>query len=114
MHKMQNKSLTQTPKHIEDMDKKDNKVADDSCVVGVKIKSWSHFFADRAAKCLKDGLLDDSLRFVDLALLEKYLEVLRQITEKVEGKRDRLLSKATFHERCLSQNEERESIKAKL
>lgn len=76
----------------------------DECIVGVTIKNWSHFFADRATKCVEYGLLDDALRFVDLALTEKYLEVLKQVTTKVEKKRDRLLNNAKFDAKKLDEN----------
>lgn len=88
--------------------------ADNECFVGDKINNWSHFFADRAAKCIEYGLLDDGLRFLDLALTEKYLELLKQVTEKVEKKRDRLLSTATFDKRSLSKEDQSGLLKAKL
>lgn len=55
-----------------------------------EFNSWSHFFADQASNCLKHGLLDDALKCVDIALTEKYLELLHKMTKKIKEKRKKL------------------------
>lgn len=97
--------------------------ADEICVVDKKIKNWSLIFADKAIKCIEYGLLDDGLRFLDLALTEKYLEMLKKVTnknnesivKKEESKRDRLLRAATFDDKIsFKRNYQNKSFKSKL